>query len=317
MFLKNKLNLFNLQDRHVRLQLLSTNGTGLQNWGYTRFTVMSSGEVVVWGKTSDKTKQKGLTLPKLFLKMKEAFDEIPPAFHIFSLTSTGWKKLREVKRLCDHDIVNILPVNIKNKEQLAVSCFECETIKLYNLDTLQAITSFHNLKYYPASMCHGENGKLCVVHGIKGDTKVLELDYSGEPFSGPSKIIPFRINRYYGLYYIPSPHKLLIITLWEYSTIQAVSAETGETVWEVKGEVDGKMCEPHGTLYSSRHQALLIADGRNRRVLVLEPQDGSHLQTIQLDQETGVIIELCLHQNKVVMFHTAGSREKISYFAIH
>ena len=111
---------------------------------------MSSGEVVVWGKTSDET---------------------PPVFHIFSLTSAGWKKLREVKCLCDHDNQNILPITVNNKKQLAVSClyWKCNIIKLYNLDTLQVTTAFHNPKYYPGRMSHGENGKLYVVHSVKGE----------------------------------------------------------------------------------------------------------------------------------------------------
>ena len=258
---------------------------------------MSSGEVVVLGKTSD---------------------EAPPAFHIFGLTSTGFKKLKDVKRLCDHDEMKILPVNINKKEQLAVSCFECETIKLYNLDTLQVTTAFRRPSYYPGSLCHGENGKFYVVQNEKTAKKVIELDCSGETFSGPSKIIGIGLNKYYAFHYIPSPHKLLIITSWVESIIRALSAETEEKVWEVKGEVDGKMCEPHGLLYSSQHQALLIADGENCRVLVLHPRDGSHLQTIglQLDQEMEMITELCLYQNKVVMRNYGGNQVKISYFAI-
>ena len=258
---------------------------------------MPSGEVVVWGKISD---------------------EASPAFHIFSLTSTGWKKLREEKRLCDHDRVKILTVYINNKEQLDVSCWECNSIKLYNLDTLQVTTAFHNPQYFPSNMSLGENGKLYVGHSVEGDdVKVLELDYSEETFSGPSKIIPSGIKRYYSLHYIPSPHKVLIVTRWKDSSIRAVSAETGEMVWEVKGEVDGKMCDPHETLFSSQHQALLIADRGNCRVLVLHPQDGSHLQTIQLDPEMRATIKLCLLQNKVVMWHRRGNQEYISYFAIH
>ena len=297
MFFKNKLNLLNSQNRHVRLRHLLINDTGLQTWDWSRFTVMSSGEDVVWGKTSDET---------------------PPAFHIFSLTSTGWKKLRNMKRLCDHDCVNILPVNIKNKEQIAVSCLYCQSIKLYSLDTLQVTTAFHNPQYYPSSMCHGENVKLYVVHAVEGAAaKALELGYSEEAFSRPNKIIQSGMNKFSILHYIPSPHKVLIFPSWKESIIRAVSVETGEMVWEVKGKVDGKTCEPHGALYSSHHQALLIADGENCRVLVLHPRDGSHLQTIQLDREIVATIELRLHQNKVILWHRDGNQEKISYFAIH
>ena len=151
---------------------------------------MSSGEVVLWGKTSD---------------------EASPAFHIFSLTSAGWKKLRGVKCLCDHDVY-ILPVNINNREKLAVSCWNCQSIKLYNLDTLEVTTAFHDPKYYPTVLCHGENGKLFAMNGVKGDEKALELDCSEETFSGPSKIIQPGLDIYYTLYYIPSPHKLLVFS---------------------------------------------------------------------------------------------------------
>ena len=30
-----------------------------------------------------------------------------------------------------------------------------------------------------------------------------------------------------------------------------------------RGEVDGKMCDPHGMLFSPQHQALLVGDGKN------------------------------------------------------
>ena len=96
-----------------------------------------------------------------------------------------------------------------------------------------------------------------------------------------------------------------------------VSAETGEKVWKVAGEVDGEMIEPHRLLFSPQHQVLLVADGENSRVMVLHPRDGSHLQTIQPDQNMGAIYELCLHQNKLVVWHGDGSKVKLSYFTIN
>ena len=99
--------------------------------------------------------------------------------------------------------------------------------------------------------------------------------------------------------------------------IRAVSTETGEKVWEVTGEVDGTMIEPLGLFFTPKHQVLLVADGDNSRVLVLHPRDGSHLQTIQPDQDMGYIWELCLHQNKLVVRHRDGRNEKVSYFSIN
>ena len=260
---------------------------------------MSSGQVVVRGKTSEET---------------------PPAFHIFSLTSTGWKKLREVKRLCDHDNVYVLPITVNNIEQLAVSCHACRIIKLYNLDTLQLTTAFHDPKYYPGRMSHGENGKMHVVQQVCGSVPILELDCSEEMFSGPCKIVQSEITVPYSMHYIPSPHRLIVLSLnIPPTTIQAVSAERGEKVWEVKGQVDGVECNPHGLLFSPQHQVLLVADGTNKRLLVLNPGNGSHLQTIQLGHvlDDDVITELCLHQNKLLVRHNAESKVRVSYFFVN
>ena len=66
-------------------------------------------------------------------------------------------------------------------------------------------TAFHDPKYYPGAMCHGENGKLYAVHSVKGEKKVLELDCSEETFSGPSKIVQSGMERYYSMYITSQP----------------------------------------------------------------------------------------------------------------
>ena len=143
-------------------------------------------------------------------------------------------------------------------------------------------------------------------------------DTAQVPFTGPVRTIQSGMEMYFGMCYIPSPHRLIVLSTAHVSnSIRAVSAETGEKVWEVKGEVDGVKCCPQGMLFSPQHQVLLVADGWNCRVLVLHPGDGSHLQTIQLDREMDVIAELCLHQNKLVVQHNDGRKEKVSYFSIN
>ena len=117
---------------------------------------------------------------------------------------------------------------------------------------------------------------------VEDGVPVLQLDCSGKRFSGPIRSYSLELRTYYSIYYIPSPHRLIIISdNAPDNTIRAMSAETGEKVWEVKLEVDGEMYEPHSFLVSPLHQVLLVADGWNSRVLVLHAGNGSHLQTIQ------------------------------------
>ena len=124
------------------------------------------------------------------------------------------------------------------------------------------------------------------------------------------------MKKFYSFNYTPSPHKLLIFTDHSPGTIRAVSARTGAMAWEIIGEIEGSKCKPHGVLFSPDHQVLLVADGKKSRIQVLHPRDGSHLQTIQLDSEMGVIIQLGLFQNKLVVHHHAGGQEKVSFITI-
>ena len=84
---------------------------------------MESGIVVFWGKTSEQT---------------------PATFHLYENASTGFIKIREVKGLCEHEIVYLLPVTMNNMESLAVACFSCEMIRLLNLETEEVTVAFHD-----------------------------------------------------------------------------------------------------------------------------------------------------------------------------
>ena len=279
---------------HIDLQLLSSHDTGLNVWGKTRFTVMKSGIIVFWGKTSEQT---------------------PAAFHLYQNTSTGFTKLREVKRLCQHEIVLLLPVAMDNKDLLAVSCGYCQMIRLLDTGTEKVTVAFYHPGYRPSVMSHGGRDVMYVLHG-GNELSLLELNSGQVPFNGKKRKIQLGMEKYHGFHYIQNPYNLLLLSWWEDSIIRAVSLETEQKAWEVKGEVDGKMFFPHGLLFSVQHRVLLVADGRNSRVLVLHPGDGSHLQTIQLDKAVDTVYELGIHSNKLVIFHRAGLEEKVSYLSI-
>ena len=178
----------------------------------------------------------------------------------------------------------------------------------------KVILAFYHPKYRPSVMSHGEKGVMYVLHG-GNEFALLELNSGKVPFNGHKKSIYLRIDRYHGFQYIPDPYNLLGLSWWKDSIIRAVSLETRQEVWEIKGEVDGKIIFPRGLLFSPQ-QVLLVADGTNCRVLVLHPGDGSHLQTIQFNQTIGTVYELGLLANKLVVFHRIEFKEKVSYLSI-
>ena len=281
----------------LTLTLVSTNETGLQYYGRETMTVLSTGEVLVWGIESE---------------------ESAPAFHVFSSESEGFKKIKEIKRLCNHDMIHAISTNVNRQEQLLVSCEDCRSITLYDLKTFETDTVFSNPELYNDVICHGERGEIYVGHEVKGDIQAFQLVWSGDQFSGPKRVIHSGMEQYFSMYYIPSPHKLLVFSdNSPPGVVQAVSVETGEKMWKARWDFAGMISCPHGMVYSPKHQALLVADGPNRRILVLNPKDGSQLQIIPFREGISVLVHMHLHKdNLIVLYLDPQNKDKVSYFAI-
>ena len=102
----------------------------------TSFTVMSSGDVIIWGEGP-----KGI--------FKKMFGN-PRAFYVYNKSGGKWKRVQILEPLCRHLKPYLLPVKIKGKEeQLAVSCVDCKAIRLYNLKTGKSSVVFRHEDYRP------------------------------------------------------------------------------------------------------------------------------------------------------------------------
>ena len=275
---------------------LGTYDTKLQSWGRTKFAVMDkSGQIVFWAKSSP---------------------ENAAAFHVFNSSSAGWKKVKKVEAFCEHEEgVYLQSLNVKSTEMLLVSCASCRKIRLYNMETGNVTTAFHKHAIYPGQMSPGDGDVLYVSHHVEG-FPVLELNHPKQN-PGSGKMIQSGMETYHSMHYIPAPHKLIVFSLNTESLIRAVSVVNGEVAWEVKGEIEGEICRPHGLLFSPDHQVLLVADGWNSRLIVLNPEDGSVLQTIQLDYQLGAIFNLCIHQQHLIVHHLhIRKQHKVLYYSI-
>ena len=88
------------------------------------------------------------------------------------------------------------------------------------------------------------------------------------------------------------------------------------TILQVQGEVAGKPCYPHGITTTQEGQ-VIIADGDNCRLLVLDAMSGELLNTQDL-QECGLAAEP--HQIKndkeLVLRYKYQSKEQIAHYDI-
>ena len=67
-----------------------------------------------------------------------------------------------------------------------------------------------------------------------------------------------------------------------------------------------------------RHEGLLVADRMNSRVVVLNPVSGNHVQTVPLDNMTG-LLQMCLLGDQIIVWHNEDpfkKKEKISFISM-
>ena len=149
---------------------------------------------------------------------------------------------------------------------------------------------------------------------------MLELSILKSKFTGPSKVIKTEMVNCRGLGYIPSPNKFLILTREKFLNISpgeiyAFSVEENVALWNITGEIENIEIDPRGVLFCPQSNSILVCDGENSRVLVLNPRDGSHLQTISLS-DMGEICEMGLYGDQIILLHRRNHQYKISYFSL-
>ena len=115
--------------------------------------------------------------------------------------------------------------------------------------------------------------------------------------------------------YLPNIN-CIVFSDWEENLVKDFHCGTGEQVWEVSGEVEGVTWEPNGFLYLPEHRSLLVCDGiGDGRLVVLNPRDGSVLQTISLS-DIHMSTSFSVRKGDIVLRYKSKNSEKISIFAI-
>ena len=246
----------------------------------------------------------------IIIKSKTS-DDSPVEFHVYN---THGQKIKTLKPTCQHEAdIELLPLVIQSEEYLAESCWTCRKIRLRHFNTGTVTEAFSDTRYLPGRMSHGSSNTIYVVHMIQ-PCPVLVLDTSTTMFR-LIKTIKSDMLKFYDICYIPII-EMIVISNNNPTIIRAVSL-TSQILWELTGSVDGAACNPHGLVYSHRHDALLAADGNNSRIFVLQPESGQCLQTIDLSQHVLIAWEPHLYEDQLVLYHAGkDGKPKISYFAV-
>ena len=246
---------------------------------------------------------------------EEEEKEEEAALHIYSLEN-GLEKVGSKPLPCSHEDWDILPITIEKNESLLVSCWECAVIWFFNIHSGEFSEALRKEGVYPGGMCKADRDYIYIVNLRKGPKPILKVKVTPtELIEDKIKTIHSQMEGIFVIHYLPDI-KCVVVSCSEDHVVKAMHCETGEQLWEVKGEVAGVMWEPHGFLYSPEHQSLLVCDiSKEGRLVVLNPRDGSVLQVIPISNH-GIPISLSFREGRIIIHSKYENAENISVFAI-
>ena len=209
----------------------------------------------------------------------------PWSLYTFQNNPDGKQVETRMDAPCQHlyQYISLITLVHNGKELLAVSCRECKDIKLVDMETKQVTPVFKSPTDSLWRMCSGTGGSLFV--SFKSGN-LLQLDSS------------FNVTNTFDLNgsricYLPPPHNTLVIK--NQCELRAVSLQDGHQVWSrlwMKCTTD--------MLYCPQQDVLLVSLWRKPWFCVVNPMDGSMVQTFEIPNIPH-IRAMCLCNDQIVM----------------
>ena len=244
----------------------------------------------------------------------------PCSLYTYQKNQDGTVEETRMDGPCQHDILpgcyRLDTVVQNGKELLAVLCRVCKDIKLIDIETKQVTPVFQLNPDSPCDMHSGPNGGLFVNVQL-GNMLQLNSSFSvtmtfdlssffneGFPYWWFSHATP--------MCHLPAPHNTLVVN--NGSKLRAVSLQGGRPVWSQKCE----WFKPDHLLFLPQQDVLLVSARYKPEVRVLNPSDGSTLQTIEIPN-IDFIRAMCLCNDQIVMTQWAEQgtlRGLLSYYSL-
>ena len=215
-------------------------------------------------------------------------------------------------------LLGIELVSVTQEEKLALSCPLGDGIKLLDLQTFPKSEAFVGYRTGSSNTCPGGNGQIYLQ--VDGNT-IVQLNAVNSTFQGPLEGTLHTDMYCKVMYYISSPNDIIVL-IDEYSSrMVAMSFVKDEIVWEFqelnqRGDnyMYRKSKDRTGLLFYEKYNVLLVADGINERVLIVDPQNGRLIQDLHRPNLSN-IAAVGLYEDPNVMVHSK-SGYTISYFKL-
>ncbi len=221
---------------------------------------------------------------------------------------------------CDHYSIGVLEVQIQGTSYIALSCYICKAINLYNIETGKHVEAFSSKEVAPGQMCTGDDNEICAT----SKTKVVIFDSTTTKFTIKHETNPD--HRVEFLSYINHPELGgIIITIQgcPLYKIDGRSRETGEWLYSLGGKdenggdkkVYGRYWRPIGLCTDGTH--CYVADMKNKRVVVYNGATGEVTQVLVPTNVNKIVdTSYCEASGHLVVQHELREQCFISYFQL-
>ena len=222
-------------------------------------------------------------------------------------------------------------VNLGSKQYLASSSASRHNILFYDINTQRPrpIVGYADLKLHFNQMCILPPSTLLTVCAEQNrERKVVYLRQSAtsKPYIMQKTFtMETQMEDAYGIYVVSTNltagGNLIILTSWKKEgSIKAFKLD-GDLAWECSGIQGGLPVNPHGVC-ADRRGHVYIADGRNKRVFVLNAEDGRWIQTLLTNDQHGIGLVYSVgwsemrDQRFLIVNHKSSGQQQITTFKI-
>ena len=217
---------------------------------------------------------------------------------------------------------HLLHLSIGDTPYIARSCRDCQSITLYSITDSDPITAYRHSgedEAQPYTMCHGPDNTVLASNWRPGSKEVLVYDVTSTQFTLKDRI-PVLVDQAWHIHSMETAQHggIVIVSKWPCDIMSAHSLDSKALVWKIENKwIDGKVLQPSGMCSDPDTGALYVVDRYNERLIVLEPNTGEVIQSIQL-LGVGEIwnIAWCSVQPHLVILYEKDQKYQITYYNI-
>ena len=176
-----------------------------------------------------------------------------------------------------------------------------------------------DVDFQPGRMCSTDDGSILVVNDSDNPCTLVKFkltERDGVKLEKTNETINTQFSYVNGLTLLSSDNKkLVILTRWDSSTIQAINYETGAIEWKINGEkIYGKAIQPFGVCHDDLGH-LFVADYDNNKVLVVSPEGKIKQKLLDLPR-TAYYINFDVTQRKLLVDYKLANENILNIYDI-